>query len=139
MKINRRTFGFLVALAVTTSCASWSSLHSETSIDAGQSFLLGGEQRGPFSAAVKNTGAVPVALFVESDGARRPVIVLVPNASIEAEFQPREVAVFSNTSNRRAVIKVDIRGGDSRNLGMRYDAESLPHPGDASPASKPRP
>lgn len=122
MFAGRRIIRLLATCAIATACASWSSVHSETSIDAGQAFLLGGSQSGRFSATVKNTGAVPVEVFVESGGARRPVIVLAPDSSIEAAFEAREMAVFSNPSTSRAVIKVDIRGGDSRNLGMRYNA-----------------
>ena len=122
MLISRRAIAGLAVLALTAGCASWSGFRSETSIDAGQAFMLGGGQAGRFSAMVTNTGSVPVAVFVESAGSRRPVIVLAPDSSIEAEFQAREMAVFSNTSTTRAVIKVDVRGGDARNLGMRYDA-----------------
>ena len=121
MPNRRRIISLLAVLALTSGCASWSSLHSETSIDAGQALLLGGAQSGRFRATVKNTGAVPVAVFVESSGVRRPVIVLAPDSTIEAEFQAREMAVFSNSSTSRALLRVDIRGGDSRNLGMRYD------------------
>ncbi len=117
----RRIISLLAVLALTSGCASWSGLHSKTSIDAGQAFLLGGAQAGRFRATVKNIGAVPVSVLVESGGLRRPVIVLAPDSTVEAEFQIREMAVFSNSSNIRALIRVDIRGGDSRNLGMRYD------------------
>ncbi len=121
MSNRRRIISLLAVLASTTGCASWSSFHSQTSIDAGQAFLLGGALGGRFSATVKNTGSVLVAVFVESGGVRRPVVVLAPDAAIEAEFQAREMAVFANTSQARAVLRVDIRGGDSRNVGMRYD------------------
>ena len=96
MSFNHQLVRTLSILAMVTACASWSSLHSETSIDAGQAFLLGGSQAGRFSATVRNTGAVPVEVFVESGGARRPVIVLAPDSSIEAAFEAREMAVFSN-------------------------------------------
>ncbi len=122
MSITHRWTRLIAVLATSAACASWSSLHSETSIGAGQSFLLGGGQAGRFSATVKNTGAVPVEVFVDAGGTRRPVIVLAPDSTIEAEFQSREMAVFSNRSEKTAVLKVDIRGGDSRNLGMRYDS-----------------
>jgi hypothetical protein len=112
----------MIALIALPACATWSSIHSETYIDAGQSFLLGGAQRGPFQATVTNTGGVPVRLLVEADGVRRSVIVLAPDSTIDAEFRAHETAVFSNASQRRAVITVNIRGTGSRELGMRYDS-----------------
>ncbi len=72
-------------------------------------------------AVVRNTGAVPVAILVEAAGVRRPVTVLMPNATVEATVEPQQTAVFSNASTVAAVIRVDIRGG-AENLGMRYDA-----------------
>lgn len=58
----------VLLLEMGTACASWSSLRSETSIDAGKEFLLRGSQGRRFSATVQNTGAVPVAVFVETKG-----------------------------------------------------------------------
>lgn len=110
-----------IALTLLSACAYLSTIHSETSIDVGQSFLLGGGQAGGFEATVRNTGPVPVSVLVERAGSRQPVIVLAPDSTIEAELQPREMAVFENRSTNRATIKVDIRGGGAGNLGMRYE------------------
>jgi hypothetical protein len=111
-----------VALVSLTACASLSALKSETSIDAGQSFLLGGGQPQRVQAAVKNVGRVPVTLLVQQDSTRRTVATLQPDESVEIELQPREMAIFANASTRRAAVKIDARASNIGGLGMRYEA-----------------
>ena len=84
-----------ILLSATTACASWHSFHSETTIGAGQSFLLGGQQERRFAATVRNTGRVPVAVLVESDGSRRPVTVLQPAINNQANLPGSGVSCCS--------------------------------------------
>ena len=116
-----RTISTTTLLLAAVACASWHSFHSETTIAGGQSFLLGGDQASSFVATVRNTGTVPVAILVEAAGVRHPVTVLLPNATVDATIEPKQIAVFSNASSVAAVIRVAIRGR-ADNLGMRYDA-----------------
>jgi hypothetical protein len=122
VSISRRITIAAALIAVTSGCATWASIHSETYIDAGQSFLLGGNQTSTLRASVRNTGSVPVALLVQTNAKRRPVIILAPDSTIEAELQPRDLAIFENASTRRATIKVDLRGAGASGLGMSYEA-----------------
>jgi hypothetical protein len=114
----------LLAMTTTTACASFSSLRSETSIDAGQSFLLGGDQGGAYDATVTNVGSVPVGVFLETGGVRRRVIELAPDSTIEAVIEPRNMVVFENASRQRAVLKIVAKG--ARDLGMRYRPVTVP-------------
>jgi hypothetical protein len=128
MSLQRRFSTAALLLATTTACATFSALRSETSIDAGQSFLLGGDQGGAYDATVRNVGRVPVAVYLEtSGGTRRRVIELAPDSTIEAVIEPKNMVVFENASRQRAVLMIVAKG--ARDLGMRY----RPIPASAAP------
>lgn len=113
--------GLGLGALTATACASLSTLHSETAIDAHTEFRLGGEQQGDFTATVRNTGSVPIVVLVESAGVRKTVSTLAPGRTIERVFHRRELAIFSNNSAQSGSIRVDLTG-DRANLGMRYDS-----------------
>ncbi len=113
--------GLGLGALTATACASLSTLHSETAIDAHTEFRLGGEQQGDFTATVRNTGSVPIVVLVESAGVRKTVSTLAPGRTIERVFHRRELAIFSNNSAQSGSIRVDLTG-DRANLGMRYES-----------------
>ena len=112
--------GLGLGAIIATACASLSSLHSETAIDAHTEFRLGGEQQGDFTATVRNTGPVPIVVLVEAAGVRKTVSTLAPGRTVERVFHRRESAIFSNNSAQAGSIRVDLTG-ERANLGMRFD------------------
>jgi hypothetical protein len=109
-------------LAFAGACASFAALRSETFIEGGQAFKLGGGQRGAFSVVGRNSGSQPVIVYVEQGGRRASLTTLAPGAPIDAQFPPGAMAIFRNTSSTagaRVAIKVT---GDISSLGMRYEA-----------------
>jgi hypothetical protein len=112
----------LVLHLALPACASFASLRSNTYIEPGKAFLLGGGQSGSFSVRGKNVGRNAVVVYNELAGRRDSVTTLAPGAEIDAEFPARAMAVFRNTSKTGgAELSITVTGAISA-LGMRYEA-----------------
>jgi hypothetical protein len=102
-----------------TACTS---VTSRTSIDPGQAFRLGGGQLGAFTVRGSNSGAVPVVVFMDRDGARDSITTVAPGQKVDATFPARSMAVFVNRSDTQgASLTVHITGIAS-SLSMGYEA-----------------
>jgi hypothetical protein len=111
----------LLLLLAAPACASLGHLTSQTVIDPEKAFLLGGGQPGAFTVTGKNSGSVPVSLFVEQGGKRDSITTLQPGAPVEFTFPAGAMAVIRNTSRTRtAMVDLKVRG-DVSQLGMRYE------------------
>lgn len=100
------------------------SIKSGLQIEPGQTFELGGGQRGGFTVTGTNTGPVAVEVLGKPEDA--PAITratVAPGAKLEADFGPGEMALLRNTSTARtATLKLKITG-DTAALGMGYSAQ----------------
>lgn len=110
-----------IPLLLLSACATFASLKSQTYIEPGKAFLLGGGQPGAFSVAGRNAGDVAVSVFRDSSGTRDSVTTLAPGASIDAVFPAGSMAVFRNSSPTKGAQLVITVRGDVSNLGMRYE------------------
>jgi hypothetical protein len=115
----RYTIAMSIALLVVTAC---NSVTSRTSIDPGQAFRLGGGQLGAFTVRGSNSGAVPVVVFIDRNGARDSITTVAPGQKVDATFPARSMAVFVNRSDAQgASLTVHITGIVS-SLAMGYEA-----------------
>ena len=118
-----RLFAAALAGLAATTAVSAGEITSNLQIEAGQTFELGGGQRGGFTVTGRNTG--PVAIVVLAKGAAAAAVVkgrVEPGASVDAAFGPGEQALLRNTSDARmARLKLRITG-DTSALGMTYSA-----------------
>lgn len=106
--------------AVAVPPVASAAINSNLAIEAGQTFVLGGGQRGAFSVAGENTG--PVAVAVLARGAEETVRVgtVAPGAEFSHDFARGEAALLRNTSDSQAAqVKVRITGSTG-DLGMGY-------------------
>jgi hypothetical protein len=105
-------------------CASFASLRSNTYIEPGKAFLLGGGQSGSFTVRGKNAGRNAVIVYSELAGKRDSVTTLAPGAEIDAEFPSRAMAIFRNTSTTGgAELSITVTGATT-GLGMRYESNA---------------
>jgi hypothetical protein len=95
----RYTIAMSIALLVVTAC---NSVTSRTSIDPGQAFRLGGGQLGAFTVRGSNSGAVPVVVFIDRNGARDSITTVAPGQKVDATFPARSMAVFVNRPMHKA-------------------------------------
>ncbi|MEO0557688.1 MAG: hypothetical protein AAF170_05825 [Bacteroidota bacterium] len=106
----------VLALAILSGC---SSIRSGLEIDAGDTFVLGGDQRGAFFVEVVNTGVATVLISeVTASADTLAVVTLDPRESASARFQPGSAALIANPDSREASLDVRVTG--DTNLGMRY-------------------
>ncbi len=114
--------GYTLAIASALLATACASITSQTVIDSGQAFKLGGGQPGAFTVRGSNSGAVPVVVFVDRDGVRDSLTTLAPGQPVDATFPARSMAVFVNRSDTQgASLTVKITGSVS-SLGMTYEA-----------------
>ena len=104
--------------------ATGGTINSNLQIEAGETFELGGGQKGGFTVTGRNTGPVAVEVLGKGEGASVPVArgTVAPGGEVKADFAPGEMALLRNTSDtREAQLKLRI-SGDTSALGMSYSA-----------------
>jgi len=114
----------VLALAALAVSAEAGTITSGLQIEAGQTFELGGGQKGGFTVTGRNTGRVAVVVYGLAEGARAPVErgTVIPGGKVDATFGPGEQALLRNTSSMEtARLKLTITG-DTSSLGMSYSA-----------------
>jgi hypothetical protein len=110
----------ILALTVLAGCFHLRSLTSETRIEGGQSFVLGGNQRGSFDIVAKNSGGVPIVLYVQRGDQRDSVTTLAPGESADGAFPDGAAAVVRNTSaTQTALVRLVVRGATNLSMGYR--------------------
>ena len=116
---------FLLPLALLLSLSAVLALggiHSHTSIKAGQQFVLGGQQRGAFRVAARNSGPVPISVAERRpDGTLTELGRLEPGQRAELTFAAGSAALVRNLGERQAGIDVVISGAASYKMGMTYE------------------
>jgi hypothetical protein len=101
-------------------------INSNLQIEAGETFELGGGQKGGFTVTGRNTGPVAVEVLGKAEGAEAGVIrgTVAPGGDVNATFGAGEMALLRNTSNSQtARLKLKI-SGDTSSLGMSYSPNS---------------
>lgn len=119
-----RLLAAVAALALSGTAVSAGVITSGLQIEAGQTFELGGGQKGSFTVTGRNTGPVAVVVYGLAEGARAPVErgTVAPGGAVNAAFGSGEQALLRNTSSMEtARLKLKI-SGDTSSLGMTYAA-----------------
>ncbi|TDN38285.1 hypothetical protein E4631_05995 [Hymenobacter sp. UV11] len=94
---------------------------SQTFIDAGKQFVLGGGQRGAFRVAAHNVGPVPVSVAERrADGSLHELGRLEPGQRTELAFAAGSAALVRNLGEHQAVLDFRVTGRTS-GLGMGYE------------------
>ncbi len=100
----------LLLAVLTLSPISLLANTSSTSIEAGQTFIFGGEQRTPLTVAARNDGDVPVEILLFENGSERSVATLAPGASMKVQMPATSIALFRNSSTKAAMMHLKFRG-----------------------------
>jgi hypothetical protein len=112
--------GVLASAAGLSAVAASAAINSNLAIEAGQTFVLGGGQRGAFSVKGENVGPVAVEVLARDGETRIPVGTVAPGAEFSHDFARGEAALLRNSSSSEAArVKVRITGSTG-NLGMGY-------------------
>lgn len=113
----RQAATFAVASLLTfTACAS----HSQTLIDPGKTFLLGGEQSAPLRVEGRNVGPVPVEILKQRDGVTTSVASVQPGDLFSRTFGAQEIVMVHNPSTALQARVAVVLTRDVSRLSMRY-------------------
>ena len=94
-------------------------LTSGLNVPPNQTFSLGGGQRGSFTTAITNRGAVPATLLLDREGETLEVATLAPGDRAAFRFSAGDAALVRNDDGAQtARLKVEVRG--DTNLSMVY-------------------
>jgi hypothetical protein len=119
-----RLFATSLSLAALAIPAQAGTINSDLQIEPGQTFELGGGQKGSFAVTGRNTGPVAVVVYSYKDGDPSQVErgTVAPGGSVNAQFGPGQQALLRNTSSMEmARLKLKVTG-DTSSLGMTYSA-----------------
>lgn len=98
------------------------SIISQTVIEPGKQFVLGGSQRGSFRVAAHNVGPVAVSVAERgSDGTLTERGRLEPGARATLNFGRGAAALVRNLGQREAKLDFKISGDVSFSMGMGYE------------------
>ncbi|TXI46332.1 MAG: hypothetical protein E6Q50_14865 [Lysobacter sp.] len=112
----------LLAMALFFAADS-SQAGNNTYIEAGKTFMLGGEQTAELEVRGRNAGNVPVEFLLSANGKERSIATVAPGKRFDARIPANNIALFRNASDRRAVMSFELTRDVSR-LSMRYDSPS---------------
>ncbi len=116
-----RTLLITALLSGITLLANCGPITSQTIIDAGKQFVLGGQQRGAFRVAAHNVGPVLVSVAERrADGTVQERGRLEPGQRTELAFAAGSAALVRNLGERQARLDFRITGSTS-GLGMVYE------------------
>jgi hypothetical protein len=114
-----RSFAALSTLAL----AGCGSFHSELTVPAGETFLLGGDQKGAFTARARNAGAVPVTLARRGKtGAVNELGSLAPGQSQTLTFGDGITALVRNRTTEAAHLSIDLTGSVPQSMSYEKSA-----------------
>jgi hypothetical protein len=117
-----RTLFLPVLLAGTALRVVCGGITSQTVIEGGKQFVLGGGQRGAFRVAAHNVGPVPVSVAERlAGGAVQERGRLEPGQRLTLAFGAGSAALVRNLGERPAVLDFRITGNISSGLGMGYE------------------
>jgi hypothetical protein len=106
----------IVSLVALGSC----SITSGLMVPAGQTFYLGGGQKGAYTANATNTGTVPVALLLKASGAEPTLVTtLMPGKSTKARVPALAALLIRNEGDKDANVTIKAPGRVA-NLSMGY-------------------
>lgn len=107
------------ALLLALALAAAMPAAAQTVIGPGDTFLLGGEQQQPFTAAGRNSGKVPVTILTRTGSLETALRDVAPGEKFEQVIGAGQVAMFRNASRQQAEVDIKL---DKRTfaLSMRY-------------------
>jgi hypothetical protein len=110
-------FSILITGFLLSAC---NTLHSTTTIQAKDAFILGNNQHGRFAASVTNTSAFPVSIWqYPIDGGRHSPIILQPTENAKIRVDKNTALRIENTSEKSVDVKLVVKGDVGLSMGYQ--------------------
>lgn len=103
-----------------TSCIPFRTLNSTTNIKPKESFLLGNNAHGKFSAKVTNTSITPITLWkCPIEGGRHSTVTLDPSSTIKVNVEKNTAFRIENDSEEEISIQLKVSGDVGLSMGYQ--------------------
>ena len=111
---------FLVVLALVVFTASCSTLHSNTSIQPNDSFILGNNKHGSFKVKLKNVSKNDVEVYhAPINGGKHSSQNVKPNQSIMIKVDKNTALIIANKFNDTASVALNVTGDVGLSMGYK--------------------
>jgi len=103
-----------------TSCIPFRTLNSTTSIKAKESFLLGNNTHGKFSAKVTNTSVTTITIWkCPIEGGKHSPITLNQSTTIKVKVEKNTALKIENDSEEPISIQLKVSGDIGLSMGYQ--------------------
>lgn len=110
----------LVTFSVGLLMSACGTLTSTTTIDGNNSFVLGNNQHGTFSARLKNISESDIELHrAPIDGGRHSFETVKPGQTIKVNVDKNTALVIENKSNSKASVELFVKGDTGLSMGYK--------------------
>ncbi len=115
-----KSFFLTIVLAIAlSSCGIFSSLQSNTSITPNNSFILGSNKHGKFSAKLTNVSKQPLEIELKPiDGNATLLKTVEPNETVKVNVPSNTAIIIKNNSNDTVSVDLNVKGDTG--LSMTY-------------------
>ena len=118
--MKRISLLLVIISLVFTSCIPFRTLNSTTYIKPKESFLLGNNIHGKFSAKVTNTSVTSVTLWkCPIEGGKHSPITVSPSATIKVNVEKNTALKIENDSEERISIQLKVSGDIGLSMGYQ--------------------
>lgn len=116
----KKIITILVLVLTITSCSVFSSLTSNTSIKANESFVLGNNEHGTFKVKLKNVSNHNLQIIMApiSGGTNSPISV-IPNETLSVKANRNTALIIENKSNEGASVYLYVTGDTGLSMGYK--------------------
>lgn len=110
-------FSILITGIFLSAC---NMLHSTTTIQANDAFILGNNKHGRFSASVTNVSTSPLTVWqYPIDGGRHSPLTLLPAANVKLKVGKNTALRIENSSDKSVDVKLDVKGDVGLSMGYK--------------------
>lgn len=103
-----------------TSCIPFRTLNSTTNIKLKESFLLGNNTHGKFSAKVTNISITPITIWrCPIEGGKHSPVTLNPSTTLKINVEKNTALRIENDSEEEISIQLKIRGDVGLSMGYQ--------------------
>ena len=109
-------FTILLAGILLSAC----TLHSTTTIQAKDAFILGNNKHGRFSASVTNISTSPLTVWqYPIDGGRHSPLTLQPAANVKVRVDRNTALRIENPSEKSVDVQLVVKGDVGLSMGYK--------------------
>lgn len=110
-------FSILITAILLSAC---STLHSITTIKANDTFILGNNRHGRFSASVTNIASSPITVWqYPIDGGRHSALTLQPAKNVKIRVDKNTALRIENKSDKSIDVQLVVKGDVGLSMGYQ--------------------